>query len=42
MVQESAQTKDGEEGSNGEQLSKAKKPLLRFLRSLAKEAYADE
>nr|CAB3448509.1 unnamed protein product [Digitaria exilis] len=37
MVEESTQIKDGEEGSNGK-LSRAKKQLLRFLRSLAKEA----
>jgi hypothetical protein len=38
MFQESTQNKDGEE-SNAK-LSGAKKPLMRFLRSLAKEAYA--
>jgi hypothetical protein len=39
MVEEST-SKDDEEGSNGK-LSRAKKPLLRFLRSLAKEACAE-
>ncbi|XP_039787833.1 uncharacterized protein LOC120654379 isoform X2 [Panicum virgatum] len=39
MVEEST-SKDGEEGSNGK-LSRAKEPLLRFLRSLAKEACAE-
>lgn len=38
MVQESKGNKDGGEESNMK-LSKAKKPLLRFLRSLAKKAY---
>ncbi|CAN6236831.1 unnamed protein product [Urochloa humidicola] len=37
MVEESTQNKDVEEGSN-RKLSRAKKQLLRFLRSLAKEA----
>uniref|UniRef100_A0A0A9DS36 Uncharacterized protein n=1 Tax=Arundo donax TaxID=35708 RepID=A0A0A9DS36_ARUDO len=40
MVQESTQNKDGLEESNTK-LSRAKKPLLRFLRSLAKEAYVE-
>ncbi|RLN08017.1 hypothetical protein C2845_PM11G11900 [Panicum miliaceum] len=39
MVEEST-SKDDEEGSNGK-LSRAKEPLLRFLRSLAKEACAE-
>ncbi|TVU13336.1 hypothetical protein EJB05_40388, partial [Eragrostis curvula] len=38
MVQESTQNIDGSEKSNTK-LLKAKKPLLRFLRCLAKEAY---
>ncbi|CAM0146341.1 unnamed protein product [Urochloa decumbens] len=37
MVEESTQIKDGEAGSN-RKLSRAKKQLLMFLRSLAKEA----
>ncbi|OEL25426.1 hypothetical protein BAE44_0013553 [Dichanthelium oligosanthes] len=41
MVEESTQIKDGEEGSTNGKLSRAKKPLLRFLRSLAKEACAE-
>jgi len=38
MVQESTHNKDGEDSNV--KLSGAKKPLMRFLRSLAKEAYA--
>ncbi|KAK3142955.1 hypothetical protein QOZ80_4BG0354960 [Eleusine coracana subsp. coracana] len=40
MLQESMQNKDGFEESNTK-LSRAKKLLLRFLRSLAKEAYVE-